>query len=291
MTKKDEKIKLKHDLLGKEQAFTQLKKDFDEYEKNKLIREKYEAQVESQILKKSESETKLKKFEESKTRLEDNRSIDERIMRADLKLNELNSEKDTYILQEKTSELSIDKYKEKIENNNKTILKIAEEFEKEKIYKIYLEIFGKNGISKMIMKTMMPVINSELQRLLSDSAEFKLEVQINDKNEVEFIMIDNSTQIEKLMSSGSGYERTIASLALRAVLSKVCSLPKPNIIVFDEVFGKVSNENLERVGEFFVKIKTYFDKILIITHNPLVSNFADGIVRITKENNISKVSQ
>jgi len=104
-------------------------------------------------------------------------------------------------------------------------------------------------------------------------------------------MIDNSTQIEKLMSSGSGYERTIASLALRAVLSKVCSLPKPNIIVFDEVFGKVSNENLERVGEFFVKIKTYFDKILIITHNPLVSNFADGIVRITKENNISKVSQ
>ena len=143
----------------------------------------------------------------------------------------------------------------------------------------------------MIMKTMMPVINSELQRLLSDSAEFKLEVQINDKNEVEFIMIDNSTQIEKLMSSGSGYERTIASLALRAVLSKVCSLPKPNIIVFDEVFGKVSNENLERVGEFFVKIKTYFDKILIITHNPLVSNFADGIVRITKENNISKVSQ
>jgi DNA repair exonuclease SbcCD ATPase subunit len=291
MTQKNEKIHLKLDSLDKEHAFTQLKKDFDEYEKNKLIREKYEAQVESQILKKSESETKLKKFEDSKTRLEENRSIDERIMRADLKLNELNSEKDSYILQEKTSELSIEKHKEKIDNNNKTILKIAEEFEKEKIYKVYLEIFGKNGISKMIMKTMMPVINSELQRLLSDSAEFKLEVQINDKNEVEFIMIDNSTQIEKLMSSGSGYERTIASLALRAVLSKVCSLPKPNIIVFDEVFGKVSNENLERVGEFFVKIKTYFDKILIITHNPLVSNFADGIVRITKENNISKVSQ
>ena len=291
MMQKNEKNKLKHEFLSKDMAFTQLKKDFDEYEKNKLIREKYEAQVESQILKKSESETKLKKFEDSKTRLEENRSIDERIMRADLKLNELNSEKDNYILQEKTSELSIEKYKEKIDTNNKTILKIAEEFEKEKIYKVYLEIFGKNGISKMIMKTMMPVINSELQRLLSDSAEFKLEVQINDKNEVEFIMIDNSTQIEKLMSSGSGYERTIASLALRAVLSKVCSLPKPNIIVFDEVFGKVSNENLEKVGEFFVKIKTYFDKILIITHNPLVSNFADGIVRINKENNISKVSQ
>jgi DNA repair exonuclease SbcCD ATPase subunit len=104
-------------------------------------------------------------------------------------------------------------------------------------------------------------------------------------------MIDNNTQVEKLMSSGSGYERTIASLALRAVLTKICSLPKPNIIVMDEVFGKISNENLEMVGEFFTKIKNYFEKIFVITHNPLVSNWADNIIKITKENNISSVSQ
>jgi DNA repair exonuclease SbcCD ATPase subunit len=141
------------------------------------------------------------------------------------------------------------------------------------------------------LKTMMPLINSELQRLLQDSAYFKLEVRISDKNEVEFVMIDNSTGIEKLMVSGSGYEKTIASLALRAVLSKICSLPKPNIIVFDEVFGKISNDNLEMVGEFFTKIKEYFEKIFVITHNPLVSNWSDNIVKIKKEDNISKVSQ
>jgi DNA repair exonuclease SbcCD ATPase subunit len=118
-----------------------------------------------------------------------------------------------------------------------------------------------------------------------------LEININDKNEVEFVMIDNNTQVEKLMSSGSGYERTIASLALRAVLTKICSLPKPNIVVMDEVFGKISNENLEMVGEFFTKIKNYFEKIFVITHNPLVSNWADNIIKITKENNISSVSQ
>jgi DNA repair exonuclease SbcCD ATPase subunit len=104
-------------------------------------------------------------------------------------------------------------------------------------------------------------------------------------------MIDNGTGVEKLMVSGSGYERSIASLALRAVLSKICSLPKPNVIVFDEVFGKVSNENLEMVGEFFSKIKEYFPKIFVITHNPLVSNWADSIVKIKKETNISRVIQ
>jgi DNA repair exonuclease SbcCD ATPase subunit len=124
---------------------------------------------------------------------------------------------------------------------------------------------------------------------MEDSSYFKLEIRINDKNEVEFLMIDNSTGIEKLMVSGSGYERTIASLALRSVLSKVCSLPKPNVVVFDEVFGKISNDNLEMVSEFFIKIKEYFEKIFVITHNPMVSQWADTIVKIKKENNISKV--
>ena len=180
---------------------------------------------------------------------------------------------------------------DKIDNNRKTLIKISEEFEIEKIYKLYLEIYGKNGISKMMMKTMMPIINSELQRLLEDSCHFKLEVRINDKNEVEFIMIDNNTQVEKLMSSGSGYERTIASLSLRAVLSKICSLPRADVIVFDEVFGKISNDNLDMVFEFFVKIKEYFEKIFVITHNPLVTNWADNVVKIKKENNISSVEQ
>ena len=39
---KDQKEGLMQVLTGKEQAFVQLKKDFDEYEKNKLIKEKYE---------------------------------------------------------------------------------------------------------------------------------------------------------------------------------------------------------------------------------------------------------
>jgi DNA repair exonuclease SbcCD ATPase subunit len=139
------------------------------------------------------------------------------------------------------------------------------------------------------MKTMMPLINSELQRLMEDSSYFKLEIRISDKNEVEFMMIDNGTGIEKLMVSGSGYERSIAALALRSVLSKICSLPRPNIIVFDEIFGKISNDNLEMVAEFFIKIKEYFDKIFVITHSPLVSQWADSVVKIKKENNVSKV--
>ena len=288
---KTQKEVLMQDLIGKERGFTQLKKEFDEYEKNKLIKEKYELSIESFDLKIKSLDEKLSKYNELQDKISTNEKLEIQIIKAGLRIDELESEKNSITRKIDSNNYQIESYKEKIGQNETKIRKILEEAQKEKIYKVYLEIYGKNGVSKMIMKTMMPLINSELQRLLEDSTHFRLDIRINDKNEVEFIMVDNNTQVEKLMSSGSGYERTIASLALRAVLSKICSLPKPNIIVFDEVFGKISNDNLEMVSEFFIKIKEYFEKIFVITHNPLVSNWADNVIKIRKENNISIVTQ
>ena len=279
------------DYEKKEQSFTQLKKDFDEYERNKLIKEKYEIQLESSELKLGQAKDKLKRYEEVQDKIKKNNDVDAQLVKAGLRIDELINEKRSYERVLATNQNQIENLLARIEKNNGFILKIAEEFEREKIYKMYVEVFGKNGITKVIMKTMMPLINSELQRLLQDSCFFNLEIRINDKNEVDFIMIDNGTGVEKPMTAGSGYEKTIGALAIRAVLSKVCSLPKPNISVYDETWGKVSNDNLEMVGDFFMKLKDYFEKIFVISHNPLISNWADNVVRITKTDNISKVSQ
>jgi len=290
-TKVEKLSKKWKDLDTKEKSFTQLKKDFDLYEKNKLVKEKYEISYESNELKIEKVKTKRKRYQEVQDKIKKNNEIDAQLLKANLRIDELMNEMRGYERTQTTNASQIETLREKIVKNNEIILKIAEEFEREKIYKIYMELYGKNGVSKVIMKSMLPLINSELQRLLQDSCYFNLEVRINDKNEVEFIMVDNSTGIEKLMVSGSGYERTIAAMALRAVLSKVCSLPKPNVIIWDEVFGKISNDNLELVGEFFTKMKDYFEKIFVITHNPLVSNWANNVVKINKVDNISKVSQ
>ena len=289
---KGEKTKLLNELSIKEQGFTQLKKEFDEYERNKLIKEKFELQLESGKLKLEKHQTTFKRYQESQDKIKKNQEIDTKILKAQSRLDELINTKRELDRKQTTNGNTIVTLKEKNAGNQEKIERIKMEFEKEKVYNIFTELFGKKGISKIIMKTMMPVINQELQRLLQDSCYFNLEIRINEKNnEVEFVMIDNSTGIEKLMASGSGYERTIASMALRSVLSKICSLPKPNIIVWDEVFGKISNDNLELVGEFFTKIKDYFEKVFVITHNPLVSNWADNVVKISKVDNISSVRQ
>ena len=289
IVQKNTKTTLMHVLSSKEQSFVQLKKEFDEYEKNKLIKEKYELSIESCDLKIESLNDKIKRWEEIQDKIQENQKIDSLLIKADIRLDDLEIQRRTISNSITTSESSIKSLEEKIDLNKNKIETIKEEEKKDKIYKIYLEIYGKNGISKMIMKTMMPLINSELQRLMEDSCYFKLEVRINDKNEVEFIMTDNETGIEKLMTSGSGFEKTISSLALRSVLTKISSLPKPNLVVLDEVFGKIANDNLEMVYEFFTKIKDYFEKIFVISHNSIVGKWGYHVVKIKKENNFSKV--
>jgi len=267
-----------------------LKDQFIQYDKNKLIKERFKISVENykNILdKKIESKDK---WEQNKNKLEENRKTDDLLIKTKSRLDALNFELQSFINKINSLTEKINRNTITIQDNQNKITQIEKEEKDVKIFTTYLTIYGKNGITKWILKNTIPALNNELSKLLSDSAKFTLELRINDKNELEFWMIDNDTSIEKLMITGSGYERTIAALALRTVLSKICSLPKPNIIVFDEVLGKVSNENLDLINQFFMKIKDYFDKIFIITHNPLVKEFADNVITITKTDNISSLN-
>jgi DNA repair exonuclease SbcCD ATPase subunit len=146
-------------------------------------------------------------------------------------------------------------------------------------------MIGKNGVSKLVLSSVIPIINYELIRLLDEVCDFEVELEINDKNEVDFNIIKNN--ITKKLKSGSGLETTLSSLALRCVLGRISTLPKPNIIVFDEVLGKVANINLDYVKIFFDKIKKMYEIILLITHNPITQDWADKIITIEKNNDIS----
>jgi DNA repair exonuclease SbcCD ATPase subunit len=281
---------IQFDLLKEQsEGFDKLKTEFESYERNKLRKERYELEVEQKQFEIDGKQTRLDNYESNKKKLEENQKIDAEVIALKTKIETANGDiRQTNTNIEKHTN-NITNMNEKIGINEELIKKITSEEELSAVFKIYLTVYGKNGISKIILKNMIPLINQELYRLLVDSCHFILEMNINDKNEVEFIMIDTETRIVKPLNAGSGYERTISSLALRSVLTKISSLPKPNIVVMDEVFGKIADENLEMVGEFFKKIKNYFDHILVISHNSLIRNWSDNIIMIKKEENVSSV--
>ena len=266
-----------------------IKSSWEEYDKESLKKIKVELDIKENNISQKEKTLLLKDWETNKTKLEENREIEKKLVSARTLIETITAERDQLKSQITSNDSTIKQKQEDIVDKTTKISEIQKEEEVDKIFKSYLIAYGKNGISKLILKNTIPYLNSELNRLLSDSCEFTLQLRINDRNELEFWMVDNGTGVEKLMSTGSGYEKTIASLALRAVLSKVCALPKPNIVCFDEAFGKVSDENLELVGRFFTKIKDYFERIFVISHNPLVKEWCDQTITVKKDNNVSKI--
>lgn len=269
-----------------------IKDSVSEYDRTSLKVDKLDLDLEKLRIERKDKLDLKKRYEDNLENIKNNKDLDSKILGYNAKIDNLELEKTNKIKLGERLENEITQSKTQINKNNEYIKTIKAEEEIKTIFEIYQRMVGKNGIIKMIMKSVMPLINSELDRLLMDTAPFKLEVEINDKKEVEFLVTkeNNSGELIKYpVNECSGFEKTVSSLALRCVMSKVSCLPKPNIIVFDEVFGKVANENLELIGNFFQKCSEMFPNIFIITHNQLVKDWATKIVTINKKNNISSL--
>ena len=92
------------------------------YEKNKLVKEKCEIQIESFELKKKGVEDILNRFREQEVKVKENNKIDEVLLKADMRLDELTNEKEEVNSNITTSNNNITKYKDKIEELNGFII-------------------------------------------------------------------------------------------------------------------------------------------------------------------------
>ena len=147
---------------------------------------------------------------------------------------------------------------------------------------------GKNGISKMVFRKTLPIINAKLSQLLSDVCDFDIEVGINVKNDVMFYLIKDG--IKSDLTSGSGFEKTAASLALRSVLAELSTIPKNSFILMDEITGRVAEENLDNIHNLIEKISKSYDFIFMISHLEVVKSWASSNVIVEKTDNISKIN-
>jgi hypothetical protein len=230
----------------------------------------------------------LKKYKANEDAIKTNINIDADISAVKTDLIVQNRIKDELIQKIYATKESIKNAENKVTENLILLTTLKKEEEIEKIFKVYLEMVGKKGISKLVLRSVLPIINSELQRLLDSVCNFEIELVMNDKNEVEYHII--KSDVVKLLKSGSGLERTIASLALRCVLGKISHLPTPNFITFDEVLGKVAAVNIEKIKPMFEKIRNMFDIVFFISHNDLVKDWGDNVITINKVNDISSIN-
>ena len=263
------------------------KKNSDLYDKLSMSKDKTEIEIDRMRVDYREKTSLLKDYERNFDFIEENRKLESKILGYNQLIETLELEKDGIKSNIQNNDNDIKNKEEKIVENNSLIEQINKEEVVLKIFEVYNRMIGKNGISKLVLSSVIPIINHELNRLLDEVCDFEIQLEINDKNEVDFILIKND--IIKKLRTGSGLETTLASLALRSVLGRISTLPKPNVIVFDEVLGKVANTNLDQVKIFFDKIKKMYEIIFLISHNPIVQDWADKIITVEKNNVISSL--
>lgn len=186
-----------------------------------------------------------------------------------------------------TANINITKNNESIALKKSYLVKIDAEIKTEKAWKLYLQMIGKDGVSKMVLRNTLPIINSELNRLLGDVADFSVEITMNEKNDIEFLMIRDG--IVTPLSAASGLETTQAALALRVVLGKMSRLSRPPFILLDEILGTVAKENYDDMKLLYDKIVAEFEFVLHICHIDLDWYDEGSVITVVKKDNISHI--
>ena len=161
-------------------------------------------------------------------------------------------------------------------------------------------MLGKNGVAKMEVRELTPIINLKLKELLSEVVDFDVEVEVTEKNDVVFNLVtevyENGkwTTVKADLTSGSGFERTCSALALRFVLGGITSIPQPNFFVIDEVLDGVASENYEKIQKLFECMLNNhhngIDFVLHCTHIDTIKDWHKSIITINKKNRISSIA-
>lgn len=265
-------------------------------ENRKKVNEKHrlEATLASLNVNISELRNNLREAKEVKVNYEKNKEAIAKNNEIDNTLNLLSENIKTEERIKNQAVYDIATYRKSIESNNNAItekkamiVRIEEERKTEKNWKTYLQMIGKDGISKMVMRDSIPIINRELDRLLGDVADFSVEISINEKNDIEFWLIRDG--VKTRLAAASGLERTQASLALRVVLGQMSKLSRPPFLLLDEILGTVAKDSYDNMKKLYDKIVSNYSFVLHITHLADIQDWHDKIITVQKVNNISSI--
>jgi len=280
----NELVLIKTELDG----MSETKAKIDSKDKLEVEKDRVELELENLRTKIKSKKEDLKRYDANLDSIKFNNDIDSKIEMVKTKLKVCEHTKTELTQKIERTKMDITNHETNITTKENLIEQIKKEEEVDKLFKVYIDMVGKKGISKLVLRSVLPIINSEVQRLLDGVVDFDVEIFINDKNDVQFMIIKD--EVEKHLKSGSGLETTAASIALRCVLGKMSCLPMPNFITFDEVLGKVARVNIPLMKPLFDKITDMYDTVFFITHDEEVKDWSNNTITIIKEDNVSRLT-
>ena len=180
---------------------------------------------------------------------------------------------------------SIEQALKNLEDDKKELHDLREEFA---AYDLFMRCMHSNGIAYDIIKKRLPIINTEIAKVLANIVDFEIFFEAEDKK-LE-IFIKHPKFDARPIELGSGSEKTIAAMAIRLALLNVSSLPKPDLFILDEPATALDEENMEGFIRILDMVKSYFKTVLLISHLDTLKDCADMTIEIEKKENFAYVN-
>ncbi len=233
--------------------------------------------------------SKRDEYEENKEAIENLETLLSQLNECHYKIKQTNKEIEKCEIATLDFVKSVGSLEQKVENvkeQKKEYTDLQQEFA---AYDLFMRCMHSNGIAYDIIKKKIPVINSEIAKVLANIVDFEVFFEATG-NKFD-IFIKHPRYDERPIEMASGAEKSLSAIAIRLALLGVSSLPTGDIFVLDEPGTALDEENMEGFIRILELIKVYFKNVLLISHLDSLKDCVDMQVVIDKKNGYAKVNQ
>ena len=156
-------------------------------------------------------------------------------------------------------------------------------------YDLYMRCMHPNGIAYDVIKKKIPVINSEIAKVLANIVDFEVFFEATG-NKFD-ISIKHPQYDERPIEMASGAEKSLSAMAIRLALLGVSSLPTGDLFILDEPGTALDEDNMSGFIQILELIKVYFKNVLLISHLDSLKDCVDMQIVIEKKDGYARVNQ
>ena len=161
------------------------------------------------------------------------------------------------------------------------------EEKKANFYKIIEEIFGDKGVKLTAIKRILPLLNSEIRKVLQD-LNMDYRVSFNEEFEVNIQHLGFNVTPDQL-STGERKKIDFAALLALIRLMKM-KFAGVNLVFLDEIFSSIDSDGIYHILKVLHKTCRELNlNIFVINHSQLPTEIFDYRVEIAKNNGFSNV--
>lgn len=218
-----------------------------------------------------------------------------------LNLLELNKEYNEYMIEKDTlknkiqnveviiSKLElIEKYKntnnEKIKELNYTLDELNKKLE---IVNIYKNLVSDKYLPKYLLEYTIKQIQQEANELIYTLCNITISFETIENCKWNIIIHKNNMELS--VHQCSGYETFIINVALKIIFDKYKFYSGIKMFFIDEGLDCVSEENYDKLDDLFELLKSYYNTVIIISHNETLKQKVEKTINISTDFINSKI--